>query len=589
MTTPANASNAYKKEISTIVGSLFNVTNYGATGNGVTDDRVNCQAAIDAAEAAGGGTVIFPRGTYSLTKAAAGTHCLNIESSNVHIILNAGATLKMADAQVTVDTHFVYVVLFGDGSSVFSNMSITGQGTIDYNAAGQTYTAQNGGVLARGCLKFDGANVNSLIDGIKCINANGDCIFVKGVSDAVRGGNVTVQNTKVLDSAEGISIRNMNEVRILGNHVENITGYVSAQDGIEPASCDNVTIANNVIKNVEGSGVDVFDKNTNVTITGNAIDTCGTKTGGSGGDGITVGGTGAANTNIVISGNAITDCGADVTGYGIATFQDTPVVSNLTINGNVIKGSNLAGIRTWSTSSIGSICGNIIDASGQHGLLFKGSNFVIDGNIITDPGQGAGAEGVRTGIRLDEATDSIISNNLIKDTVAGGLGTLGQGILVITAGTDGLTIIGNEVIGAGGDAIEVQRGSHLITNNKFIDYGNDDTLIKGISITSTCGVCEISNNMFENGISADVMIHMHIQAPDQIIKGNTVLDSSTGGTVTGMKLQTTTATCDVMSNVLNGLLIDDDGTSNFLLSNKSNSINLSGATTPDHKTNFTGY
>lgn len=39
---------------------------YGATGNGVTNDRPAIQAAIDAAHAAGGGTVFFPAGTYLL-------------------------------------------------------------------------------------------------------------------------------------------------------------------------------------------------------------------------------------------------------------------------------------------------------------------------------------------------------------------------------------------------------------------------------------------------------------------------------------------------------------------------------------------
>lgn len=48
------------------VGNLFNVTAYGAVGNGVADDRVAIQAAIDAAKAIGSGTVYFPKGTYNV-------------------------------------------------------------------------------------------------------------------------------------------------------------------------------------------------------------------------------------------------------------------------------------------------------------------------------------------------------------------------------------------------------------------------------------------------------------------------------------------------------------------------------------------
>ncbi|MDQ3934066.1 MAG: hypothetical protein M3340_05475 [Actinomycetota bacterium] len=42
----------------------FNVKDYGALGNGSTDDTTACQDAIDAAAAAGGGAVFFPTGNY---------------------------------------------------------------------------------------------------------------------------------------------------------------------------------------------------------------------------------------------------------------------------------------------------------------------------------------------------------------------------------------------------------------------------------------------------------------------------------------------------------------------------------------------
>lgn len=43
------------------------VKTYGATGDGVTDDTTAIQAAINAINAAGGGTVFFPAGTYKIT------------------------------------------------------------------------------------------------------------------------------------------------------------------------------------------------------------------------------------------------------------------------------------------------------------------------------------------------------------------------------------------------------------------------------------------------------------------------------------------------------------------------------------------
>lgn len=46
----------------------FNVRDFGAVGDGATDDTEAIQAAIDAAEAAGGGTVYFPAGDYLLDR-----------------------------------------------------------------------------------------------------------------------------------------------------------------------------------------------------------------------------------------------------------------------------------------------------------------------------------------------------------------------------------------------------------------------------------------------------------------------------------------------------------------------------------------
>lgn len=66
--------------------SAWNVTSFGATGDGVTPCADAFQAAIDAAEAAGGGVVFLPSGTYVLEKTP-------LVASRVHLRGAGAATI----------------------------------------------------------------------------------------------------------------------------------------------------------------------------------------------------------------------------------------------------------------------------------------------------------------------------------------------------------------------------------------------------------------------------------------------------------------------------------------------------------------
>ncbi|MFC4046999.1 glycoside hydrolase family 28 protein [Dactylosporangium siamense] len=114
---------------------VFNVRDYGAAGNGTTNDTPAIDRAIVAANAAGGGTVQFPAGTY---RSANTIHMLN----NVTLQLDSGSTIMgasgtgydLAEAnpnsayQDFGHSHFRNAMITGNA---LSNIGFVGSGTID--------------------------------------------------------------------------------------------------------------------------------------------------------------------------------------------------------------------------------------------------------------------------------------------------------------------------------------------------------------------------------------------------------------------------------------------------------------------------
>jgi hypothetical protein len=72
-----------------VAGPVFNVLNYGADAGGAGDSTAAIQAAIEAAEAAGGGMVWLPEGRYLLSKPENRNYAVRITRSGV-VLRGAG-------------------------------------------------------------------------------------------------------------------------------------------------------------------------------------------------------------------------------------------------------------------------------------------------------------------------------------------------------------------------------------------------------------------------------------------------------------------------------------------------------------------
>ena len=110
--------------------NVFNITSFGAVGDGKTICTKALQNAVDSCNAKGGGDVIIPQGIFMI-----GTVHLK---SNIHLQLNAGAVLRgsadLNDYEKFIpDTPFSPIhkgMLFTENQE---NITISGEGTIDGN------------------------------------------------------------------------------------------------------------------------------------------------------------------------------------------------------------------------------------------------------------------------------------------------------------------------------------------------------------------------------------------------------------------------------------------------------------------------
>jgi len=187
---------------------VYDVKSYGATGSAKAADTTAINRAIDAANAAGGGTVFFPAGTY-----VSGSIHLK---SNVTLYLDSGAVIQASADPEAYDpaepnpsiekyqdyghSHWRNSLLWGEG---VENVAILGQGLI------------NGKALTREADKRIGNKAISLklsrnvtIRDISMLLCGHFAILATGVD------NLTIDNLKIDTNRDGIDVDASHNVRI---------------------------------------------------------------------------------------------------------------------------------------------------------------------------------------------------------------------------------------------------------------------------------------------------------------------------------------------------------------------------------------
>lgn len=229
----------------------FNVTGYGAKGNGVTDDAKAIQRAIDACSASGGGSVIFPSGK---TFMAGPLHL----KSNVDLHLQPNSVL-LANPDEAVYTESAFRGNRGEGMMWISgkdiqNISITGRGRIDGNGVAFMGRELDDSYELKPVTDFDPrphvltlVNVSNVkINGVTIANSAYWTVHLVGCYD-VAISDISLLNNLKIRNGDGIDIDHSRKVRISNCFIESGDDCIclkNRREFEEYGPCEDVVVTN---------------------------------------------------------------------------------------------------------------------------------------------------------------------------------------------------------------------------------------------------------------------------------------------------------------------------------------------------------
>jgi polygalacturonase len=465
----------------------FNVKSsvYGAKGDGVTDDTAAIQAAISAANVAGGGEVFVGPGTFMVTgiSPSSGVRLRGAGQGLTTIKQIAGTPSALIGASVSALDSVEVCDLTLDGNK--ANQAST-------SAKGLSFTAFTNSAIRRVTVK------NTYGLGIQLYTGSGlvveDC-YLTGIG----------QGTSIDGSRAGIIVQTADKITLVNNRLDSIndTGLCAVAGctnvlisgntvstcfyegiGLGAGQTNNCVVSHNVVRSTGNNGIDTGDARS-VTITGNVIDTC---LAGIVEDASAL----SVRTDLalVIVGNKV----SNASNHGIAILGTTNGGHNVVVSNNAVDGTGWSGIQLSSVGEstvIGNTIRNVSTAVAGFSGIALGSNgttgctgVLVVANRIYDSANGYGIDRGTGGTGAAQNNNNNYVGNQIR-------GCSGAPAMAGTAGpNDVLTLPG------------VQALTYGVTVNTSADTGPIFTLVvtNGTAFT----IAAPTNPTFGREITYDV-------------------------------------------------------------------------------------
>ena len=402
----------------TSVAGCFDPIDFGAKANDGVNDRVPIQAAIDAAIAAGRGTVCLGSGRWTVTRAPVGSYnrFAALSTHGAHLTIagtGPGTVIELVGDQGAATT---YIVSLDPGASDITIEGLTIDTSAATNTDEQTHAIQVGSgvcTVANGTCSMPVSDVTirdvrfahpSAAAGVR----KGDCVSLLGNTPATSVKRVTIVGSSFTSCARsGIRVqRNVFSLAVLGNHFGEQIGDTAFDSEATGGGFDDGLrlIGNSFADSPSNSSVTVTSYR-HATVTGNTF----------AGRGLDL----YRTQDVVVADNTF-----DVTAIsGIGVIESGNVASGVKIDNNMIRRHGVAGPGIRITPHSGGL---------PEQLSITNNTIVADGDS-----SGIYAESVRDiGIRDNDIT--------FVDPAPNGSGIM---LRATVATMDGLTITGNTVAG----------------------------------------------------------------------------------------------------------------------------------------------